>query len=143
MGGSDGYKDMCEKAYGIAATIYDTTDGWTTGCSVASEAADASRRSSLAVTFTASITEDTEAAATSATQSLDTATMDSAMASVIEAESLSITAPVTSDVADPTITVDGASPTAAPTTPSASGASPASTVGALAMGAVLMALSRW
>jgi len=147
--GSDGYQSLCNYAYGLELTIWTSADGWESGCSVSSTAADASRRSSLDVTFVATVSAANADAAEDAANAIDTDSMDTALASVIASEDLDLTAPVTDTVEDPTVTettptpAPTNAPTAAPTIPSASSASSGATVGALAMGAALLALCRW
>merc|ERR1711959_864228 len=102
-------KTFSEEAYGKAIGIFDTTSGtgaWVTGCSVAS-VASASRRTSYAVTFTATVAGAQSSAATTASGSLKTAN---------NAAYGAITAPTATAVA-----------TASSTTPSVSGASTVTT----------------
>merc|ERR1712072_238068 len=65
-------KTFSEEAYGKAIGIFDTTSGtgaWVTGCSVAS-VASASRRTSYAVTFTATVAPAQSSAAQTASGAL-------------------------------------------------------------------------
>jgi len=114
-------KTFSEEAYGKAIGIFDTTSGtgaWVTGCSVAS-AASASRRTSYAVTFTATVAPAQASAAQTASGALTTAGFATAATAVKTANNAaygSVTAPTATAVA-----------TASSTTPSVSGASTVTT----------------
>merc|ERR1711959_381583 len=108
-------KTFSEEAYGKAIGIFDTTSGtgaWVTGCSVAS-VASASRRTSYAVTSTATVAPAQSSAATTASGSLTTAQFATAAAAVKTANNAaygSLTAPTATAVATATTsTVSGAS----------------------------------
>merc|ERR1711881_386531 len=108
-------KTLSEEAYGKALGIFDTTSGtgaWVTGCSVTS-VASASRRTSYAVTFTATVAPAQSSAATTASGSLTTAQFATAATAVKTANNAaygSITAPTATAIATAsTSSVSGAS----------------------------------
>merc|ERR1711968_121852 len=96
-------KTFSEEAYGKAIGIFDTTSGtgaWVTGCSVAS-VASASRRTSYAVTFTATVASAQSSAATTASGSLTTTQFATAAAAVKTANNAAygaVTAPTATAV---------------------------------------------
>jgi len=114
-------KTFSEEAYGKAIGIFDTTSGtgaWVTGCSVTS-VASASRRTSYAVTFTATVAPAQSSAAQTASGALTTAGFATAATAVKTANNAaygSVTAPTATAIA-----------TASSTTPSVSGASTVTT----------------
>merc|ERR1719498_1070200 len=86
--GTGGYKAVCEAAYGVTLGIYTASSNtWDTDCAVS--AAASSRRGSLSITYTATISSAESAAATTAANSLDAATFNSAVTTVTNAGTLS------------------------------------------------------
>merc|ERR1712118_585599 len=74
--GTGGYKAVCEAAYGVTLGIYTASSNtWDTDCAVSATAS--SRRGSLSITYTATISSAESAAATTAANSLDAATFNS------------------------------------------------------------------
>merc|ERR1711998_13142 len=110
--------------YGKSIGIVDssaTATTYKTGCSVSS-AAVLARRADLSITFTAIVSATLAAAATTASQSLDAAALNTAISTVIAnlkqsnaATYGSLTVPIASAVATPTVTSTGGSTSGAST----------------------------
>jgi len=124
-------KTFSEQAYGKAIGIFDTTTtppAYKTGCSVAS-VASASRRTSYAVTFTATVASAQASAANTASTALTPTSFATAATAVKAANTAyaTVTAPTATAVAAPTAT-----------TPTVSGAS-AVTTSIMAMAVAVLA----
>merc|ERR1712054_68132 len=127
--GTGGYKAVCEAAYGVTLGIYTASSNtWDTDCAVSATAS--TRRGTLSITYTATISSAEASTATSNANSLTAATFNNAITTVTSAGTLSASGISATAVAAPTVTT------------SSSGASSTATVSILAFAAVLMAFNR-
>merc|ERR1711988_1423646 len=127
--GTGGYKAVCEAAYGVTLGIYTASSNtWDPDCAVSATAS--TRRGTLSITYTATISSAEASTATSQANSLTAATFNNAITTVTSAGTLSASGISATAVAAPTVTT------------SSSGASSTATVSILAFAAVLMAFNR-
>lgn len=143
-------KTLSECAYASAIGVATFTDGacvLETGANVDTTAAAASRRAnSLAVTYTATVSESQAAAATTASSAITkdsfTATMTQAVAQVTAFNSITPPVIATGGVAQPTVVVTTAVPTAAPTVEVINSAPASAGLSFVSMAAVAIALKQ-
>merc|ERR1711988_1468629 len=127
--GTGGYKAVCEAAYGVTLGICTASSNtWDPDCAVS--AAASTRRGTLSITYTATISSAEASTATSQANSLTAATFNNAITTVTSAGTLSASGISATAVAAPTVTT------------SSSGASSTATVSILAFAAVLLAFNR-